>query len=1600
MKRPRDNSINSEATLTRTGSIRKGFDYQDTYALLRIADWIEHPKEFVWMKLEAREAGFLDDIVIANAESQSVSLFQVKYGVHPDTPESAWDLDTLLFNASGSSKPLFKKWFDSWLDFSGRKGFTSVSGALVTNRPASVRFKKCLRPTEDGAQKIDITTLAKVFPRRYRQALSQAGKSKLQLSRFLRSFTFYFDRPDLDKTKDQIRKRLERFGVDEKGWVSLQEVVRRWATHRNEPRMEGIIRLDDIRAAAGWVSPKALKQEFPIPMDFVLANHAMHRRLIKSVKSPPGGIAVISGGPGSGKSTYLSYLEGVLKKSGSICLRHHYFVRLDDPDRYRRLKPDVARESLLHDLLAAAPDSLGEKKFHNPHPKDLGTYIRTAANYLHERSQTLVLIVDGLDHVLSESESRELRDFLEDLLPVSEGLWLILGTRPIAAEQLPRAILERAPESSWLVMPGLGLNGCRQLLRLHRKELRLADHDSHLEDVASAFFRKTQGHPLYSRLCLSELLDRATLGYITASDVHALIPFTGEIEDTYNAVWERVSSEAKQVAVLLAVTGLPLDASHIIQCLTAAKQPAPTVLAGINELKPVLVERAGRKALFHFSFLEYVRQTTEFGALRLTILQSFKDWLLTSAPASVTWQNLTSVEFQLGQRRAVADQLTREWVIQSLCDSRPIDQIIDQLQLGVHAAMELGDFPRAHAVGMLHQYLNWAMNGENVALDKVSLLAWRTSIDAPSLIPPLDEISEFSSEGLREMAEQAAKNRRRDILNIVVDELNVRAGNLRTYDYSDIWWNDVRVFCDVWATAKLPVDAMARWARQFRKFGRSADLFGAYAKSLLTTGQSTSLNDLLSMRLLQLEKTRVLEAIAESSIIRNETKHYRYFDRHTSAATGPWGALYMALNGRRSSRMRMPDDHSLVDPTREHLEAAEERQYQSRFTGVYLASVASVLLGETSHTSNWIANLDTSVWSRGAAKTLATIGLAQGASLSLGQLPLYEAIFDALREFEIPSFPEERDIWSAWKAFRKSVEDIVLVTAYLRNWAGAKDQLSTPLVHQMRMSAVLGRVSLQKILLASERPMLESGEIEAYLAEGKGYWHATVESFYERAETFADMATLAYKYKLPTLGRRLLEEAAENVMGYGYHKDLYLHEVLHSIEACHKAGSNRAMEWIRKVASIVQSVLDFTDGDETRHLPVYLAELLRKTDAQSLRAYYVDAVEQERLFLAEDIFPELVEATDFTDELELAVASTATDDDALLAIQKCGAEGKPGAKELMNSLADEYHRFPGPKRREQHDIRSAASDHSDDKDFLDKIQPSRVREHLRTISTRHDKNRFLVEWLGIWLCKDEKSRMVYELALEWVDSVGSKNVDKGIYDLLEPYAREFDIAGDDKAFDFFCRAYATSHGWTWFFQKFSEIEQRWFRLRSIYPERWSEFVRKTCIVEDNGFPVNRMTFLPVPRGVEFLAQFATLAEAENLTDSAVSTLEEMMAGLQLPKAEWLEKTGETDLWDVLYCRLTWPSPTVRERVATVLSALFLDARTSDLAIRQLHVRLPNVRLESLTTVMLLPLIKAVRKNPHGIAIRVEQLRDSIARPSVVTDGLLAEIERLIGANRS
>jgi NACHT domain len=1593
--------------LTKPGPLREGFDFQDAYALLRFVEWLEKPAKYQWMKLEANEAGYLDDLIAVSTQD-SCSLFQIKYGVHPDTPSASWTWKSLLTGKSKQTatvSSLFAKWFRSWADYGVfSKAEKHTTAYLVTNRIGSSELLRCCEqePKSLGFR-IDPAKLKKQNSKHYREAKQIAG-SELALKQFLKCFVLLFDQQELNELLETSRRRLQDLGVDERGYRGLRDAIRRWATSRDEPISGGTILLSDIHNAAGWNKLRPLDQRFPVPKDFVLFDEVIHRRVLANLKLPQGGVNVFVGSPASGKSTYLSHLYRTLKQNGIPCVRHHYFIQLGttDPDYYKRLKPDAANETLLHDLLETAAFSLGEYANRNPHPNELADYIKRSAAYFHAQGKSLVLIVDGLDHVTRESDKKNLRVFLEELLPVPAGLWLILGTRPLSHELLPELVYEACPETAWIAVNGFGEQGCKRFLRFHRVELQIpVDPEDYFDRVVAAFYEKSQGHPFYSRRLLEVLRRRLSGSFVLDREIAELPPFPGNMLSVYKDLWRQVGPESQQVATLIAVAGLKLSSPQIVECLGGTIESNAAVLRSLQELKPYIKEERGAVTFFHSSFDEFIRQTPEFRQLGLFVLQRLRDWLTIRAPEYHKWAHLFRVEYMLGNPAPILAGISRSWLVDAIYQGREFQDITHQLELATHAAMQADNYSHAHLVGVNIQYIEW-MSHEDI-WDDVWFLSWKNGLQGTKELPREYDLDGRSPAIVCELSKKAEETRNRFFQKRCFDSLNTRLSQLRlpNSDFSDDWINFARHLCQAHALARLKPSPLVKWIARTRRIGRSAEVIHAYASALAWSHQNSRLRELISHRLPADEKSAVREGVAETCITSGR-KTLPDLGRSTSSGRGPWTLTFMSLTGQRLPRKSraMPPRDSFRDPTREHLTKLEEQTLMSQFRSVFALGLVNGIHGDLEIVNKWTSITGVETWTHRAAKTLAKVGVSYGSAIANGGVPQFEDFLKIRDSFDAPSWPKNREIWGAWKVLQSFLMELVTQTANIRSWLGHREGLSLSLARAMRTSEFWARRKMIILLAKGDQTLMPKTDLQEFLAEEELFWASEVTYFSERAEVYRDLATVAFKSNLEDEGKSFLKAAAENLVGYGFHKDLYAYEILRTVESCHEAGSSAGESLLRRLAPIVQAIPQFTDGDETRDLPEDFANVLRKINPRLLAHYYVECCRKEWLFLADHVFSELVDSLDYSDPIASAIGSTAIDLASFKKLKERANGGDQHARPVLTGLTeffrdDEPFTISRSSRDEESSGRAKLfPDANKNEERLEDISPQEIEKQIALENTRRDKQRILASWLRIWLKRVERRQEVYEIAKKWLSSTDSTLVDAEIYDALVPLAQEFD--GEDQAFEYLCLAFEKSYGWSWYSHRIEEVNGRWTKLLEDFPGHWREFIRKTRTVERYGFPPNRMTYLPVLRGAQFLIRAQALSEAESLTRAAVGALEQLTANLKFPPVDWLVPTFQADLWDVLFSRLTWPNPVVRERAARAIAQLLQTKESQNSTLERIIGQLKKVVLESETPLFLLPIIRTVRIDPMTLDIDFVELENSISRPSVLSDILLAQIKEAVG----
>ena len=602
-------------------------------------------------------------------------LTQVKFTVDPDAPANklSWEW---LTTTSGARKSLLQKWAVPTLHH--KEVGNLAWAALKTDRIPDATFAKCLEGT-----KIDYTLLS---PEDKSIVEKQLGSLEAAKS-FFESFEFVHSQPRLDDLEEMLWSKIAS-DTDRSGWYLFREQVKRWSTRKGQPAPDGKIKFIHLRQAFSVNRSKPIPQDFLVPSTYSVPDNHFDKAFTEKITGSDG-LTVLWGPPGSGKSTYLSHCIACIGRESALCIRHHYFLSLDDRSEGRYHYHAIAR-SLEHQLKEAIPDLNGSHD-------GFGKLLKAVAFRLKSENRRLIVVIDGLDHVWRDHRDHEdMEALFNALLPLPTNVRLVVGTQKIASEHLPTKLLNTLPTERWTELPLMSQRAIYRWLnfqdkagRLHVEVVGRQKRSQLISAVARAFHDISQGLPLHLIYSFEAVV--RTGKEMTVEDVAALpgCP-TRDIIHYYRSFWERMSAKAQTILHVLAGLEFGPPPFAMYECFGCSDES----LAALAEINHLLDYRETEIRPFHGSLFAFVRALPEHESTYPTHASDVLTWLDTRAPRYWRWDWLWITEAQLGNPSDPLAGPNREWAISSLITGFPIEQLITILNHAEKVAFDAFDLPR------------------------------------------------------------------------------------------------------------------------------------------------------------------------------------------------------------------------------------------------------------------------------------------------------------------------------------------------------------------------------------------------------------------------------------------------------------------------------------------------------------------------------------------------------------------------------------------------------------------------------------------------------------------------------------------------------------------------------------------------------------------------------------------------------------------------------------------------------------------------------------------------------------------------------------------
>jgi hypothetical protein len=684
----------------------------------------------------------------------------------------------------------------------------------------------------------------------------------------------------------------------------------------------------------------------------------------------------------------------------------------------------------------------------------------------------------------------------------------------------------------------------------------------------------------------------------------------------------------------------------------------------------------------------------------------------------------------------------------------------------------------------------------------------------------------------------------------------------------------------------------------------------------------------------------------------------------------PWVAAYnQAVKSSSSTQeFKLPAPGTLPREADEF--ASDEREkITTVFESVYAISLYLGIRGKEHEFTQWMKLIGEPSWPETAAICIAQIGMSTGLAIRTKEARIAEVIGISSR---VPTlrFEFDRQIWGIRNAFYVAIKSALpSAIALLCTYCGRKMA-----AEEIGVLLALQHLSAQEridLLLAVPPSLFDQDDAVAVLSHEIASFNSILTDFSARSEFFLACAELAMRLGKMEMAASSLTTAISDLLGYRYHKDMTLYEVLLTVEACQSSvAPDQAKSWYSRLGPIAQAIGDFTDGDETSDSLADYGRVLSQKFPRSGWDLYIELQKNEKLFLADRVFRYVVGSLDLADPLQAAIARTATDDEIRRDLVNRAEAGSAEAARIVTELAIAL----GDSSAEEHKEVSGMMTRDEATQEVSDIPPDRLKEKLESFSIPYDRANYVKAWFEYWDAHRRKE--AYLAVAEWLKEANPISVDFDLLFRRLPYAREFE--GENAEFRMLCQAHSAIWGWSIYAGK--EKPNKVFSvLARRFPQRWRDFIKCTLA----GDRPESYGFLPVPTGVKFLIEFGAVSEASLLTDAAVSFVEELMGDLQLPGMP----LGNADSLEVLFARLFSISGAVRERTACVLS----DLLQSSLSVQVMNAVIRRIDSEVLTSripLLLLPIVRAVR---NGFRTNIADLQNAIHVSSRVSDVLMSEI---------
>lgn len=381
-----------------------------------------------------------------------------------------------------------------------------------------------------------------------------AGIDANELISFLKVFQIKGNERSLEEMKHSLIIELcEAFSCDE--GIALELFGRllvgltEWTTTGRKSREVTIEDVYSILGIGEDIDESQHRLTYPYP--FFESRRSFCELLVKQIKETKQKVVFLSGNPGSGKTSTISFLQS---EYNLFLLRYHTFRPISPEQHFYNADPGVCTAenlwgTLLIQLRKRLKGHLAEHKIPVSNKlvsvEEMRSHVMRLLDILGQAAvaagEKEYICIDGIDHAARANIPVTFLKSLPHPSEIPDGVCFILAGQPTTMYQDQYPIwLSTGTEIECISMPKLNILDIKQLI------IARANHFADVaEELANLIFQKTEGNNLSAVFAVEEIRPLDTLENVVSKLQQSSIGV--DIQQYYSHIWEYMKAELSKI---------------------------------------------------------------------------------------------------------------------------------------------------------------------------------------------------------------------------------------------------------------------------------------------------------------------------------------------------------------------------------------------------------------------------------------------------------------------------------------------------------------------------------------------------------------------------------------------------------------------------------------------------------------------------------------------------------------------------------------------------------------------------------------------------------------------------------------------------------------------------------------------------------------------------------------------------------------------------------------------------------------------------------------------------------------------------------------------